>query len=472
MRRAPWRVGISSGTFALALAATPTWAGDGPYPAPQTPSASPQSAGAGQRPGYGSGQAGGTGSPLGEPMPGYPTLPGTGPAGEGAGGMAPGAGGMTPGAGTAAPGAGADASGLGGAGAGAGTGPGFPAPAPTSGLGLDQSSALSDVPMIGDMSPPMALRKISQNLHASQTTNRPPPPPSRFSRSLLAPSVRGYKIAENQSPIPQDRVFFNFSFYDDANKHLNNVFETPIAGVQIYRYVWGFEKTFNQGLGSIGLSLPLNTVSAKSREASLNSGGSSTSLGNLSVYLKHVFYIDPASGSVFTGGIAITPETGPKSFAGAPFLGTSNTTTIQPYFAYLLNFDRFYINGFNSIDVPYDFNQPTMLYNDVGLGYFLYRDTAANGIIRSIVPTVEAHANIPLNHRGEYNLLDRFGTPDIVNITSGVHIGLYQRSTLTFAFITPVTGPRPFDFEPQLLLNVYFGKTRRSGNLQPPMIGG
>ena len=124
--------------------------------------------------------------------------------------------------------------------------------------------------------------------------------------------------------------------------------------------------------------------------------------------------------------------------------------------------------------MPYDYNQPTLLYNDLSLGYFLYRDAEARGIVRSIVPTVEAHANIPLNHRGEYNLLDRFGTPDIVNITAGMHVGLFQNATLTMGFTTPVTGPRPFDFEPQVLLNVYFGgKGRRSrSNMAPPSIGG
>ena len=367
------------------------------------------------------------------------------------------------------PGTGADA----GAGAGAANPAAvgsFPDPSLTSGLGLDRDSALSDLPMIGDMSPPFAYQRITTR----QIPNRPPPPPSRFARSLLAPSVRGFKISENQSPVPQDRVFFSFNFFDDVNKQLNRTFETPIQGIQIYRYVGGFEKTFNQGRGSFGLRLPLNNIYAQSREPSLNSGGSSSSLGNLTVFFKHVFYVDPGSGSLFSGGLAVTPRTAPRRFAGAPFLGSDNTTSIQPYIGYYLNFDRIYVNGFNAIDVPYDYNQPTLLYNDLSVGYFLYRDAEARGLIRSIVPTVEAHANIPLNHRGEYNLLDRFGTPDIVNITSGVHVGLFQNATLTMGFTTPVTGPRPFDFEPQVLLNVYFGgKGRRSrSNMAPPSIGG
>lgn len=339
-----------------------------------------------------------------------------------------------------------------------------------SGLGPGREAASSSLPMIGDMAPPVSIQR---KVRAFQTPNRPPPLPPPFARSLLAPSVRGFKIAENQSPVPQDRVFFNFSYFDDVNKKLNRFFEAPIEGLQIYRYVWGFEKTFNQGRGSFGLRLPLNNIYAKSTEPSLNSGGNATELGNLSIFLKHIFYQDPKSGSLASGGIAVTPRTAPRQFAGAPFLGPDNTTTLQPFFAYFLNFDRLYIHGFNSIDIPYDYRQPTLLYNDVGVGYFLFRDPEAQGLIRSIAPTVEAHANIPLNHRGEYDFLDRFGTPDIVDITAGLHVGLMQRSTLTFGFATPVTGPRPFDFEPQLLLNVYFGGSRRTrANQAPPMIGG
>jgi hypothetical protein len=87
--------------------------------------------------------------------------------------------------------------------------------------------------MIGDMSPPISYQRVGG---VSTSAIRPPPPPDQFTKSLLAPSVRGFKIAENQSPIPQDRVFFGFNFYDDVSKQLNKVFESQIKGVQIYRY--------------------------------------------------------------------------------------------------------------------------------------------------------------------------------------------------------------------------------------------
>src|SRR5207248_2774256 len=119
--------------------------------------------------------------------------------------------------------------------------------------------------------------------------------------------------------------------------------------------------------------------------------------------------MDPTTGNVTTGGIAVSPLTAGRRFAGAPFLSGTATTSIQPFFAYYFNVGNFYFHGFESIDVPFDYNQPTMIYNDLGVGYWLYRTDDEQRLITAIAPTFEVHANIPLNHRGAYNIIDRFG---------------------------------------------------------------
>jgi hypothetical protein len=43
---------------------------------------------------------------------------------------------------------------------------------------------------------------------------------------------------------------------------------------------------------------------------------------------------------------------------------------------------------------------------------------------------------------------------------------------LTFGFVTPVTGPRPFDYEALLLFNVRFGRSRAAQRALPPVLGG
>jgi hypothetical protein len=377
-----------------------------------------------------------------------PAAPGAAPGAAPQPGMAPpGPGGETA-PGVPAPTTGAEAF---AAAAGAG-GPGFGGGAAGGSLGFN---------MIGDLLPPTSLVRAAAG---------PPPPPPPGARSFLAPSVRGFKIADNQSPVPQDRVYFTFNYFNNVNQRLDNFFNTNFTGVQIYRYIWGFEKTFNDGGGSFGMTLPLNSIFARSREPNLNGGGSGTALGDLTVYLKHVFAVDPKSGSLATGGLAVTPRTAGRVFGGAPFLSGSNTTSIQPFFAYLYNFGDFYLHGFESIDTPFDSNQPTMIYNDVGLGYYLYRSNDWRRLISAVVPTVELHANIPLNHRGAYDALDRFGTPDVVDITGGINVRLGERTVATFGMAVPVTGPRAFNYEVQALLNIFFGRMRRPP--APPMVGG
>jgi hypothetical protein len=218
------------------------------------------------------------------------------------------------------------------------------------------------------------------------------------------------------------------------------------------------------------MRLPLNNVFAQSRVPTLNNGGNSTALGDLTLFLKHVFYIEPTTGSLFSGGVAVTPRTGPRRFGGADFLASSNTTTLQPFFAFYLNFDKLYFQGFSAIDVPTDPKQPLLYYNDFGLGYFLYNDLQSTGLVTAVAPTVEVHINTPLNHTGAYDRLDKFGTPDIVNITSGLNVRLGQSSNISMGAVVPVTGPRPFDIEATLLLNVYYGRSRRGPAF--PIFGG
>jgi hypothetical protein len=223
-------------------------------------------------------------------------------------------------------------------------------------------------------------------------------------------------------------------------------------------------------MGSVGIRLPIDNVYARSSVPNITQGGNATSTGDLTVYIKHIFAINRETGSVASGGIAISPQTGPNSFANATYLAKSNTTTFQPFFAYLFRRDRFYLQGFFALDVPVDPAQPTLIYNDIGMGYFVYRDDTYTNFITGIAPTVEIHVNSPMNHSGAYNRSDNNGTPDIVNITTGLNTRFRQNSVLTMGVITPVTGPHPFTVEATILFNYYFGGSRRTTAL--PIVGG
>ncbi len=338
----------------------------------------------------------------------------------------------------------------------------------SSGLGGAAGVTPTAFAMIGDAAPLFSRSAINQ---AAPLPGRPGPPqlPRRRTTTNLAPSVRGFKMAENQSPVPQDRVFFGFNNYNNVNAQVDKHFNALIQGINIYRYVWGFEKTFNNGMCSFGMRLPLDNAFAGSTGSVPNFGGNSTALGNLTLFWKRVLLIDEETGSLLSGGLAVTPPTATSRFAGAPFFSPNRIATLQPFLAFYLNLDKAYVIGFSSIDIPMNSSQPLMYYNDLSVGYFLFRDYESQRLITAIAPTVEVHVNTPLNHSNPYSATDLNGTAEIVDITSGLNVGIRERSVLTMGAVVPVTGPRPFSIEATVLLNYYFGRSRRPA---PVNIGG
>src|SRR5262249_23919684 len=83
------------------------------------------------------------------------------------------------------------------------------------------------------------------------------PPASRGRARPLFHSVRGSKIAEHQSPQPQARFFYSFNFFSDVNQKVNKAIGAPVNNLRVYREIFGLEKTFDDGFGSIGFRLPL-----------------------------------------------------------------------------------------------------------------------------------------------------------------------------------------------------------------------
>lgn len=431
---------------------------------PQTPASraypTPQGKVAGRSPGSGSESRAPTG------MAGSTTPGAAGEAGQNA---SPGAaGGSVPSSlggavGGADAGAGALAAENAFAAAAGAAGPGF-------GGGLGNSGGGDLPPMIGDQSPFRFQMAGAQPAKGTNGNPGPPPPPGPRTSSLFYPSVRNFKISENMSPRPQDRVFYNFNYYDNLNATLNKRFQVPITSIKGYRNVWGFEKTFNDGNGSFGIRVPLNTVTANSTSPSIKTP-TSTAMGDMTIFGKYILEQNKKTGSLVSVGLAITPRTGPGRFAGAPYLFGLNTTYVQPYIGFIWNKGRFYLQGFSAFDFAVSTNDVSLMYNDIGMGYFIYRSKDNQSFLTALAPTFELHVNSPLNHRDVFNRLDFAGTPDVVNLTYGLNCEFRRQSILTFAVVTPVSSPRPFDIEYSLLFNWYFGRSRANPfNVQPPLL--
>lgn len=102
------------------------------------------------------------------------------------------------------------------------------------------------------------------------------------------------------------------------------------------------------------------------------------------------------------------------------------------------------------------------MYNDVGMGYYLIRSQDPRQFLTGLAPTFEVHVNSPLNHRNPFNSFDIAGTSNTVNLTYGLNFEFRKTAILTCALVTPVSSPRPFDSEATVLLNIFFGRTRRN----------
>jgi hypothetical protein len=290
-------------------------------------------------------------------------------------------------------------------------------------------------------------------------------------RTVLVPEItRGpFAIAENESPMPQDRVFVTYNNYSSVIGPVSG-FNAPSVTTQtmmrntplgpttstvttvlpgapsatVNQEVIGFEKSFLDGHASVEVRMPFL------EQSSGFSGFSAYDTGDVTIVGKYAFYMDRSTGNAISGGLAVTAPTGAAIVSTQ---GNLRDTLLQPFVAYVWNFDRFFVQAFHSIAVPTDASDVTILFNDVGLGYRLYQGDP-NRFLNSIAPVVEAHVDTPLNHRGAVN--DPFFVPDIVGITAGVQFGIFRNATLSVGATTPVTAPRVYSVEGFVQMNWRF----------------
>ena len=184
---------------------------------------------------------------------------------------------------------------------------------------------------------------------------------SSSSRSnLIQQLYRGqYKISENESPRPMDRVYLTYNYYDNVLGSLNSG-----PNLDVHRETFGFEKTFLNGNGSVGLGVPVLETNIP--------GSNESGIGDLTMIFKYAVYNNRQTGDVISGGLALTVPTARDYVpARAP---QGHTMLFQPWVGSIMTFGDFYVQGFTSLLVPDNSADSTDLFSDVGFGYFLYRN--------------------------------------------------------------------------------------------------
>lgn len=334
--------------------------------------------------------------------------------------------------------------------------------------------------MIGDLNGGAYIRRIlvcgTQTFVVDPGPQFPTVELPIFCVANIALASRGaFKIGENESPVPTDRVYLSYNYFSNVAVLAKQEFIVPppppppgtpasfqakalnklvlsnsdagasLIGLDTQREVFGIEKTLFSEDFSVGLRMPLiQEIGATALDNS--------QLGDLSFVFKYAFYRDREAGNAVSAGLVLTVPNGEDVFAvnGEKI----HPTLIQPFIGWFLNRGALYFHGFSSVIVPTEDNDVSLLCNDVAVGYRLYEDACAQNLVRFIAPTLEAHITTPLNHEGATER--PFGFPNIFVGTAAVHVGLGDFSTVTLGVGIPMSGPQPFDVEGIAQFNLRF----------------
>lgn len=362
--------------------------------------------------------------------------------------------------------------------------------APTGNLGFENP------PLLGDLLGPFVTRSTILNLPVtvlvdiadSNTGNIISLTPVTVTEPTtvlvnVPHAFRGpFKITENESPRPQNRVYFTYRYFNN----LGSMQQTPVPGAlasavandqisfdfllarlnnpniidfdpdsvtvgtanlsqsHVHQETLGLERTILDGRASLGVRIPLIQQTG---EPSFED----SDLGDITFIFKGIVTENPETGSLLSAGLAVTAPTGPGLM---PITGEEiHPTLIQPFLGFVLNMDTIFVQGFSSAIFPTDDRDVVLLNNDVAIGARFFRGNP-DALIKFITPTVELHVTTPLE---ESNARDvPIGFPDVFTLTGAVHVGVGERAVVSVGVATPLSGPNPNDVEGILSATLFY----------------
>ena len=333
------------------------------------------------------------------------------------------------------------------------------------------------------------------------------------------------KFADNTSPIPRDRIIFDYSFFDQVPLTPN--------GVDVDRFVVGFEKTLFRDDISLEVRLPFATTLSEDIFIGANGGLAQTNtnaveVGNLTAYLKTL----PWHSETWAIGVGIGLQA-----PTVPDLVVSQSNGQQLYEIKNREFDllpyvgavwtpnpRFFLTQIGQLDIdlnpnPVVINQdpnhyfsssgspdnagglkdPPFFFYDVSAGYWLLREPAGSSrFLTGLAAIFEVHYNQSLGGFGSVSapMIDQAGNPLLVptlagglngttgfpNVLTPIDLqigggGAYTSVDLTLGFTAeirdnayfsvgcavPVTGGigHEYDYEIRANFSYYFGRSAK-----------
>jgi hypothetical protein len=276
----------------------------------------------------------------------------------------------------------------------------------------------------------------------------------------VASGDRVLKFADNNSPLPQDRLFFNYHLFADPVLDINGVPQ------DVNRFTFGVEKTFLRGSSSIEFRVPFEAGLDAQQTVGQTTSTTAAEFGNLGLAVKRLLW---ERGPVSVGGglgiIFPTAEdatiydqsTGDpivnfanESFFLQPFIGAyfRPTNRFFTQFVSQVNFDvsgstvTLFDSRFGATGSDRIFEQ-TLLFLDWSSGYWIYRTKRCDMWLTGVAPMVELHYSSTLQ---DLDLPDIDGADvfdpdfrrDALNITGGVLFQLGPLTSLRVAGVAPL----------------------------------
>lgn len=271
------------------------------------------------------------------------------------------------------------------------------------------------------------------------------------------------KLVEGFSPMPRDRVFFNYSYFNSV--------PLGTSGVDVNRYTPGFEKTFFDRWASIEFRTPF----AGTLNSTINANGSLDTnhgeFGDLFTALKVLLVRN--DNFAFSTGMSLTAPTARDiqvvNIPGSTLQSLrihNDAVHLQPFASFLITpNDRGFFQGLFQVDVPTtanrvsaqfaglpettygSLNNQTMCNVSLSAGYWLWQNP--NSFVSGVAPLFEAHYSQTVSSA---NSVTGTGTPTTnafilgdpgyqfqsLNATVGANVQMGPLTSVLLGYSTPI----------------------------------
>lgn len=328
-------------------------------------------------------------------------------------------------------------------------------------------------------------------------------------RSVFPLGSLALKVADNNSPLPRDRVYYRFNYFKDAIRS-EQQFEAGglVDPVTVYnarplrQHTIGLEKTFYDGLMSVEVRSAFAARETISTTTDFNLANNDYNLaaggvGNLFIATKVL--LSENESSAWAAGLGVQVPTGRDAFVLVGTQDDPNRTLVadilnesvhlHPYVAKLSTPNqRWFSQMFFSMDIPVSRNTvvftefdnppvsqqvtpPTLFNIDLSTGYWLFQDRCRS-CVTGMAALVELHSSTTLGDpevasdfrsNGVFDEITGAGHGSfsgngfgVLNFTTGVHLLLGDQTNLRVGGVFPLSGDRFFENELSVQCNRRF----------------